>query len=61
MFLVGSDGIKWLTPLKANMEPENHPIEKENHFSKPPFLGSMGVSYLLKYRGYLRLNFQGIC
>ena len=41
MFLVGSDGIKWLTPLKTNMEPENHPIEKENHLSKPPFLGSM--------------------
>ena len=38
---------KWLdvimvnTPLKLDMEPKNHPIEKED--SKPPFLCSMSI------------------
>ena len=28
------------TPLKSNMEPENHPFKKENHLNHPPpFLG----------------------
>ena len=29
------------TPLKFNMEPKNHPIEKENHLPNHPFSGSM--------------------
>ena len=29
------------TPRKINMEPENHPIEKENHLPNHPFSGSM--------------------
>ncbi len=28
-------------PLKINMEPKPHPIEKEKTYSKPYFLGSM--------------------
>ena len=31
------------TPLKTNMEPENHPFEKENHLIQTSFLGSMLV------------------
>ena len=31
------------TPPKFNMEPENHPMEKENTSSKSSFLGSMLV------------------
>ena len=33
---------KWCNkycPLKIEMEPENHPIEKENHISTPSFFG----------------------
>ena len=29
-----------ITPLKINMEPKNHPIEKENHLQNFNFLGS---------------------
>ena len=29
------------TPWKTNMEPENHPCEKEKTSSKPSFLGSI--------------------
>ena len=31
---------------KTEMEPENHPFEKENHLTKPSFLG-----YMLVFRG----------
>ena len=34
---------KPFTPPKFNMEPENHPLEKENTSSKSSFLGSMLV------------------
>ena len=30
------------TPGKINMEPENTPLEKENHLHKPSFSGSRG-------------------
>ena len=30
-----------VTPRKTYTEPKNHPIEKENHFPKPSFSGSM--------------------
>ena len=40
------------TPGKINMEPENAPLEKENHLHKPSFSGSMlifeGVSQIYK-------------
>ena len=31
------------TPPKTNIEPENHPVEKENHLPNLHFLGSMLV------------------
>ena len=31
------------TPLKFNMESENHLFEQENNFSNPSFLGSMFI------------------
>ena len=35
------------TPLKINMEPKHHPIEKENHLpnSKPPLWGSKMIIF----------------
>ena len=55
-------------PLKTNMEPKNHPIEKENPRPKPSFLGSIlifrGVNphlkqLILKTGGQLALPFRG--
>ena len=32
-----------ITPSKSDIEPENHPVEKENHLPNLHFLGSMLV------------------
>ena len=34
----------WFTPLKINMEPTNHPIEKENHLPNLHF-GVQNVNF----------------
>ena len=51
VFFGGEEAKGWCTPLKFNMEPENHPLEKENTSSKSSFLGSMLVfgGVFLKY------------
>ena len=41
------------TPLKSNMEPKNHPIEKENHLTKPPFF-RFHVTFPRGYQGFFK-------
>ena len=44
-----------ITPLKTNIEPGNHPVEKENHLPNLHFLGSM-----LVFRGVIHPRFNGV-
>ena len=50
---------KCITPAKTNIEPENHPVEKENHLPNLHFLGSMlvfrGVSPYISIRDLSQL------
>ena len=41
----------YYTPPKTNIEPENHPVEKENHLPNLHFLGSM-----LVFRGVVMMS-----
>ena len=52
-----------LTPPKNKMEPENHPIEKEQSSSIPPFLISMLVFqsiyiYICKYISFFQFRYM---
>ena len=45
------DSYIYNTPPKTNIEPENHPVEKENHLPNLHFLGSM-----LVFRGVVMMS-----
>ena len=47
-------GVTPVTPGKIDMEPKNHPIEKENHLPNPLFLGTMWIFQGVFFFGTLK-------
>ena len=58
-FFWGEEAKGWCTPPKFNMEPENHPLEKENTSSKSSFLGSMLVFRVVSLKVFFNVCFNG--
>ena len=44
--------MKFHTPLKINMEPKNHPLEKENHLPNLHYCVPCQFSWVYQYRFY---------